>query len=151
MIPSFIRSSEKKRIIEKLNEQFGIEKIPYLLIESGREKIRAFSGHLSKEEILELTTITLIENIGIYFLNKEDNFRLTLDAVHILKDQIKKNIIEIDEVQLHDWLRGKDLILTAPINQGPVIIKFKDDFVGYGKSNGIKIYNFIPKDRRLKK
>src|SRR3989344_1581071 len=145
MIPSFIRSSEKKRIIEKLNEQFGIEKIPYLLIESGREKIRAFSGHLSKEEILELTTITLIENIGIYFLNKEDNFRLTLDAVHILKDQIKKNILEIDEVQLHDWLKGQDLIAQVP--SGPVIIKFKDDFVGYGKSTETKIYNFIPKDR----
>ena len=149
MIPSFIRSSEKKRIIEQLNQQFGIEKIPYLLIESGREKIRAFSGSLSKEEIIQLTTITLIENIGIYFLNKEDNFRLTLDAVHILKDQIKKNIIEIDESQLHEWLRGKDLIAQIP--SGPVIIKYKSDFIGYGKSTGQKILNYTPKDRRLKK
>ena len=98
---------------------------------------------------MQLTTITLIENIGIYFLNKEDNFRLTLDAVHILKDQIKKNILEIDESQLHDWLKGQDLIAQVP--SGPVIIKFKDDFVGYGKSTETKIYNFIPKDRRLKK
>ena len=151
MIPSFIRSSEKKRIIEQLNQQFGIEKIPYLLIESGREKIRAFSGNLSKEEILQLTSITLIENIGIYFLSKEDTLRITLDAAHLLKDQITKNILEIDEIQLHDWLRGKDLILNNPIQSGPYIIKYNSDIVGYGKSNGVKIFNYIPKDRRLKK
>ncbi|MDO8508709.1 MAG: hypothetical protein Q7S27_03420 [Nanoarchaeota archaeon] len=151
MIPHFIRSAEKKRIIEDLNEQFGIEKIPYLLIESGREKIRAFSGNLSKEEILQLTSITLIENIGIYFLSKEDTLRITLDAAHLLKDQITKNILEIDEIQLHDWLRGKDLILQNPIQSGPYIIKYNSDIVGYGKSNGVKIFNYIPKDRRLKK
>ncbi len=145
----FIKSSEKKRITEQLAQQFGIKKIPYLLIESGKEKIRAFSGHLSKEEILQIGNITTIESIGIYFLKKEDNLRLALDAAHLLKDQITKNIIEINESQLHDWLRGHDLnIQTSP---NPVILKFNEDIVGYGKSTSQKILNYIPKDRRLKK
>lgn len=145
----FVKSSEKKRITEQLAQQFGIEKIPYLLIESGREKLRGFSGHLSKEEILQIANLTTIESIGIYFLKKEDPLRITLDAAHLLKEQITKNIIEINESQLHDWLRGHDLnIQTSP---NPVILKFNEDIVGYGKSTGQKILNYIPKDRRLKK
>lgn len=145
----FVKSSEKKRITEQLAQQFGIEKIPYLLIESGREKLRGFSGHLSKEEILQIANLTTIESIGIYFLKKEDPLRITLDAAHLLKKQITKNIIEINESQLHDWLRGHDLNIQAPPN--PVILKFNEDIVGYGKSTGQKILNYIPKDRRLKK
>jgi hypothetical protein len=33
-------------------EQFGVKKIPHLLVRTGNERIRAFSGNLSTEEIL---------------------------------------------------------------------------------------------------
>ena len=150
MIPHFIRSSEKKRIIEQLKEQFGIEKIPYLLIRSGKEKIRAFSGHLSKEEIKTLSQITNIESIGLYLIKqeKEQDLRLSIDATNLLKSQITKNILEVNNEQLLDWIRGKDLqIITT---QNTKIIKHNQDFIGCGKSNGIKIFNYIPKGRRLK-
>ena len=147
----FIRSSEKKRITENLNGQFGIEKLPYLLIESGKERIRGFSGSLSKDEIILIAQLTNIESIGIYLIKKENesDLRLSIDAIHLLKDQINKNILEINESQLHDWLRGKDLEIQT--EKGNVIIKFKDDFMGSGKSNGEKIFNYLPKERRLKK
>ena len=147
----FIKSSEKKRIVEKLNEQFDIEKLPYLLIESGKEKIRAFSGSLSKEEIILIAQLTNIEAIGIYLIKreKENDLRFSFDAVHLLKNQIKKNIIEINDSQLHDWLKGQDLSMQA--EKGNVIIKFKEDFIGSGKSNGERIFNYVPKERRLKK
>ena len=147
----FIRASEKKRITENLNKQFGIEKLPYLLIESGKERIRGFSGSLSKDEIILIAQLTNIESIGIYLIKKEkeNDLRLSLDAIHLLKDQINKNIVEINESQLHDWLRGKDIEIKA--EKGNVIIQFKGDLIGFGKSNGEKIYNYIPKDRRLKK
>lgn len=144
----FVKSSEKKKILKELNEQFGIEKLPYLLIESGRERIRAFSGSLSKEEILQISHLTNIEQIGIYLIKKEDTLRLSMDAIHLLKSQIIKNMIEITESQLHDWLRGKDL--STPAQKGNVIIKYKEDLIGFGRSNGEKVYNYIPKDRRLK-
>lgn len=147
----FIKTPEKRRITEKLNEQFGIEKLPYLLIESGKEKIRAFSGSLSKEEILILANLTNIENIGLYFLKKENEIelRITLDAIHLIKNQINKNVIEINDQQLQDWLRGKDLDLAIP--WGVYIVKHNNDFIGYTKSTGSKLINFIPKERRLKK
>ncbi len=150
MIPHFIKSSEKKRIAKQLNAQFGIEKIPYLLIESGKEKIRAFSGNLSKEEIMQLTKTTLIETIGAYFINRSNELRLTIDAIHLLKDQITKNIVEINDIQINEWLKGNNIIVNNNIQTGPVILKYKDELVCYGKSDGLKILNYLPKERRVK-
>lgn len=150
MNPYFIKSPEKRKIIRQLKEQFGIESLPYLLIKSGKEKIRAFSGHLSKEEMQKISYLTNIEAIGIYLLKKEDNLlRLSLDAIHLLSKQITKNTIEINAQQLQDWLKGLNLNIQA--QEGFVIIKYKGDFIGSGKSNGQKIFNYVPKDRRLKK
>lgn len=147
----FIKSSKKKKILQELKEQFGIEKLNYLLIQTGKEKIRAFTGHLSKEEILQLSRLTNIELIGIYLIKREEqqDLRLSLDATHLLKEQITKNIIEINESQLQEWIRGRDLEIKT--NKGNIIIKYESDFIGSGKSNGEKIFNYIPKERRLKK
>jgi len=145
----FIRSSEKKRIESALKEQFGISKLPYLLLETGKEKIRGFSGHLSKEEIAVLARIANIEILGLYILRHEHDFRLTLDATIALKEQISKNILEITDEQLQLWLRGLDLEIKC--GQGTYIIKQDSYFIGCGKSNGEKIFNYVPKDRRIKR
>ena len=151
----FVKSSEKKQILQDLNEQFGIEKLNYLLIEAGKEKIRGFSGSLSKEEIQELGRIVNIEVIGLYLIKKErsksgkQELRLSFDSPTLFKTQIAKNIVDIDDNQLSLWIRGNDLDLESP--EGAVIIKHNDDFIGCGRSNGLKIFNYVPKDRRLKK
>ena len=41
---------KKKKFIEKI-EYLGIEKVPYLLIQTGKERIRAYSGSFHREEI----------------------------------------------------------------------------------------------------
>ena len=145
----YIRSSEKRKILAELNEQFGITELPYLLIESGKEKLRAFSGHLSKEEMNDISSISNIEIIGLYMIKKEHDLRLSIDATHLLKEQISKNILELSESEFQSWIRGKDL--EKPLPQGTYVIKFNQDFLGCGKSNGKILFNYIPKDRRLKK
>lgn len=145
----FIKSSKKKEILKQLKQQFGINELPYLLIESGKEKIRGFSGHLSKDEIHTLSLIVNIELIGLYLIKQEGDLRLSLDATTLLKNQITKNIIEITDVQLQDWLRGNDLLLQ--VERGTIVIKHDADLIGCGKSNREKIFNYLPKDRRLKK
>ena len=145
----FIKTPEKREIISELNEQFGITELPYLLIQAGKDKIGGFSGHLSKDETMEISQIANIEIIGLYLLKKEDNFRLSMDAASILKKQINKNIIEIDNEQIKDWMRGHDLDIKT--QRGVIIIKNNEDFIGCGKSNGEKVFNYVPKDRRLRK
>jgi NOL1/NOP2/fmu family ribosome biogenesis protein len=73
---------------------------------------------------------------------------LTFDALSIFKNQITKNIIEIDDKNAEEWLRGNDLQIKS--DRGFKILKNNNEFIGCGKSTGEKITNFVPKERRIK-
>ena len=95
-----LNKAKKKKLLQNTQE-FGIAKIPELLIRTGRERIRAFSGSLSTEEIYDLWRILPIEGIGLYVakdaINKksgEHETRISLDGLHAWQKQIdKKNSI----------------------------------------------------------
>jgi len=148
---NFIKSKEKEKILEELNKQFGINEIPFMLIRGGNEKIRGFSGNLTREQLDKLSQLLRIELIGIYLIKNEheNDFRPSMDGIHLLKNQITKNIIEIDDEQFKSWIRGNDLDIKT--EKGTFIISYKGDFIGSGKSNGERIFNYVPKDRRLRK
>tara|TARA_Y100000310_G_scaffold341643_1_gene441464 strand:- start:1301 stop:1747 length:447 start_codon:yes stop_codon:yes gene_type:complete len=144
-----IRSTPKKKIINQLNEQYGISTLQYLLLQFGKEKIRAYSGNLSTEELNVLDANLRIENIGLYFAKEQnDGIRLTLDGVQLIKHQITKNILEINNQQAQDWLKGNDLLIKS--DNAFKIIKNNNEFLGCGKSTGERITNFVPKERRVK-
>lgn len=145
-----LKRAEKERIIEKLNAQFGIEKLNYLLIRQGREKIRAFSGSLAREELEKLGENINIEIVGIYLCKEEGGeYRLSHDAPSILHNQITKNILELTEEQAKEWLKGRDLEIKSEIH-GFVILKYNEFLIGCGKSGGERITNFVPKERRVR-
>jgi NOL1/NOP2/fmu family ribosome biogenesis protein len=161
MYIEIIRKAEKEKIIEKLKEQHGIEKIPHLMVRSGREKIRIFSGNLLKEEIMTLLKTINVENMGLYFANLSDEkkIRLSLDGAHIFKNQITKNILQVNDEQLNEWFRGSDIEINAEDAkdiQDFVVLKYKEDIIGIGRisnsdNKDIKIIkNFLPKERRRK-
>ena len=142
-----LSSSQKKKIINNLNEQYGITFLPYLLIKFGKEKIRLYSGNLSKNELINLDRNLRIENIGIYFAKEQpDGIRLTIDSVHLIN--INKNILEINNDESEKWFKGYDLDINT--SKGFKILKNNNDFIGCGKSTGQKISNFVPKERRVK-
>jgi len=144
-----IFGSEKKRITKQLQEQFGIEKITQLLIRFGKEKIRAYSGNLATEELTHLDRILRIETAGLYIAKQQnDGIRLTIDGVQLFKNQIKKNILELNDKQKQEWLQGHDLDIN--LENTFKIIKHKDKLLGCGKSTGERITNFVPKERRIK-
>jgi len=147
---NFFNSKERKKFLEKLNEQFGITKLPGKITKIGKEKIFLFTGNLDEEKIMEMQKIIPIERIGIYFAKEfEGEYRLSIEATQILKDQITKNIIELDEEQKETWMMGHELLMKTD-KKGFVIMKYKDDMLGTGKASEEKIANFIPKSRRLK-
>lgn len=148
----FIKSSEKRRIVEKLNEQFGITNTPYLLIQVGKEKIRGYSGHLSKDEIIDIGKIANVETIGLYLMKEEHDkkiIRLGFDTTQLLRKQITKNILEISKEEFNLWIRGYDLDKETP--NGIYAIMYDNIFLGCGISNGKRVFNYVPKDRRIKK
>ncbi|MEK6884025.1 MAG: hypothetical protein AABY22_30625, partial [Nanoarchaeota archaeon] len=141
--------SEKKNIIEKLNNQFEIKNLHYLFLKFGKDKIRVYSGSLSKTDLNILDKNARIESIGLYFARiQQDGIRLTIDGTQLVKNQITKNILEINDKESIEWLKGQDLDIKK--EKSFKIIKNENEFLGCGKSTGEKITNFIPKERRIK-
>ncbi|MEN9625958.1 MAG: hypothetical protein RL557_286 [archaeon] len=146
-----LTSSEKKKITETLSEQFGIDQLPYQLLQFGKERLRLFTGNLSFQQLISLDNSIRIENAGLYSLRKEEHkegIRLTIDGTHLLKDTIKKNIVDFSDEQAQHWTRGEDVELSA--EKGFVIVKYGSYFLGCGKSTGEKIVNSVPKERRTR-
>jgi NOL1/NOP2/fmu family ribosome biogenesis protein len=150
---SFIKilsKNEKREIERKLNKQFGIKEISGMLIKFGKDRIFFFSGKLKEKEIRIIESEIPIERIGVYFARIMNDFpKLSIEGTQILKEQISKNIFELDEKQLKDWMSGRDLNISSP-QKGFLVMKYKEEVLGCGKASENKISNFIPKMRRLK-
>jgi len=149
-----LSKQEKKEIEDKLEEQFGIKKIPGLIIKKGKERLFLFSGDMSEKQIKELESITFLERIGIYFariikVNEGGKIKLSIEGAQLLKSQIKKNIFELNKNQLIQWMHGQELNIKTG-KKGFLIMRHEKDFLGCGKASENKISNFIPKSRRLK-
>ena len=144
-------SKRRKRLLEQLNERFGITEIPKLLFETGKERIRAFNGDLTIDELYGLSRITNIEFLGSYLFraDEERSVRLSFDACLLFANQITKNIIDISDEQLKIWMRGENLPFV--IQKGMYIVRHGKDFFGCTTSDGEKLINYVPKERRLRK
>jgi NOL1/NOP2/fmu family ribosome biogenesis protein len=152
----FLYRSEKEKLLERLS-YYGIKKLPYLLVYSGKEKIRGYTGILSAEEINQLDKEVNLELIGLYlFHDYPDGIRLSFDAIAALKDQITKNIITLNDKQAEEILRGRDLVLTKEDQEkwkdeipGFKILEHNGELIGSGKLSKERLINFMPKERRL--
>ncbi|MEK6880044.1 MAG: hypothetical protein AABY22_10570 [Nanoarchaeota archaeon] len=150
MILHFLTKTEKEKTELKLKDQFGISKLPDKILQTGKEKIRIFTGSFSEKEIEKLSKTTHIEGIGLYIAKEENNqLRISIEGTHLLKDQIKRNIFELNEQQKEEWLQGQDLQIHTG-KKGVFIMEYNGDFIGSGKISEEKISNFIPKGRRIK-
>jgi len=154
-------NTKKKRIIERIS-YLGIEKIPYLLLKTGRETIRAYSGSLTKQDISFLAPLLTIEGIGLYFGKEtDDGVRLSLDALQLLRGQITKNKVILTADQEERWFKGENIELSEEQTKEYQDMKAfvcvfssdkNQDILGTGKiSNNKKLVsNFLPKERRIR-
>lgn len=147
-----LNEKEKKAVENKLYEQFGIPEISGKIIMRGKGKMFLFSGNFNENQIKKLEKITIIERIGAYFAKMDehsDSLRLSIEGTQAMKQRIKKNIFEINDIQTSEWMKGRELRIRTG-KKGFLILKYKNDFLGTGKASEEKIGNFIPKSRRLK-
>jgi NOL1/NOP2/fmu family ribosome biogenesis protein len=157
-----LNSKKKKDFLEEVS-YLGEFKTNLLFLSSGKETIRVYSGNLHVDDILKIWRHFPIEGVGIYFgkqlIDKHGRkeARLGLDALHIMKNQITKNIIELNTEQGQKWFGGNNIELTIEQKEKYkelkdfVAVKLNDDFVGTAKltSQGI-LLSFLPKERRIK-
>ena len=145
-----LNKQENREIELKLREQFGIDSIPGIIIRRGEERLFLFSGNMSEREIRKLEAIIPIERIGFYLAKIIRNeIRLSIEGSQILKEQINKNVLELNQSQAEEWMKGHELPIKTG-KHGFLIMKYGSDFLGTGKASEEKIGNFIPKNRRLR-
>lgn len=146
-------NTKKKKIIQILNNNYGIEDLPYLLIKTSKEKIRAYSGGLSWDELNELAKTIHIELVGMPLCSIiEEDSRINFDALNlpIIKNQIKENFIEISEEELIKWIKGNNIDKESNLKAQFVIIKHNNDFFGIASNRKTFLQNYIPKERRVR-
>ena len=151
--------TKKKKFIEGISN-FGVSKISELLIRTGSERVRAYSGNLSTDEIMSIWRILPIEGVGLYvgkdLIDRHGvrEIRLSVDGLHTWQNQITKDIFVLSESQEEEWFKGKNIDIEKGEKEGFVAVKSSDkkDFIGMGKigNDGKILFNFLPKERRRK-
>lgn len=157
-----LNKSKKEEFLEEVS-YLGKFKLPHLFIGTGNESIRVYSGNLSSNEVLDIWRNFPIEGVGLYFGKKiidrhgKKESRLSLDALHLLKNNIDSNVIELTKEQLEKWFLGNNIELNAEQKEkykdveNFVAVKYEDSFVGTAKLNSQGILlSFLPKERRIK-
>ncbi|MDA3836601.1 MAG: hypothetical protein PF542_03180 [Nanoarchaeota archaeon] len=147
---TILEGKELKKFKEQLEEQFGITEIPGKVIKRGKEKVFLFTGDFTEKEMKTLGYEVFVERAGTYIAkDMEDAFRLSIEGSQIFKNQITKNIVELNEEEMDTWMHGSEVLKKTGL-KGYVVMKYKNDMLGCGKASEQKITNFIPKSRRLK-
>src|SRR3989344_136335 len=121
-----LKGKERKEIETKLEEQFGISKIPGEILMRGKERLFFYSGNLNSDSIKNLESLVFI------------------DGAQIFKEQISKNIFQIPKELVEKWMMGNELNIKSGM-KGFVIVSYNNEFLGTGKASEEKISNFIPK------
>jgi len=152
MTLNILTAGEKKKILSSLKENFGIEDLPYLFIKTGKGKVRLFTGAFSRDELKELSRNLRVEFAGLYALREEkQGYRISFDGLFLFKDKISEKIIELDDEQSIQWLRGKEV--EDPSFKGfagLVALKNRGEIIGTSITKDGRILNFVPKERRIK-
>ena len=148
---TILNSSKVKIIIKRLKNQFGIEKIKflnqYIILKNNKKKLFLST----KSEKNYKINIPKMEKVGLYFgrINKDETIRLSLEGSQIIDEFATKNIMQLDHNQAENWLKGFDFDIPK-VDDGYYILKYKEDVLGCGLIKINKLYNFLPKNRRLK-
>jgi len=143
---TILKSKEKKEIQKLLDMQFDPDfKLDYEVFINNKNRIFILNRELSRIDIDELR----VNSLGLYFGELNNNaLRLSIDASQMVGKTAKKNILILNDEDILKWMNGEDLELETELD-GFVLVKHKDDFLGCGKIVNKKLYNYVPKERRL--
>ena len=136
-----------KQILALIKKQWNADiKLEHAVLQNKDNKIYLMNKEFANIDLEKLR----INNLGLYFGQiSNSELRLSIEGSQLIGSKAKKNILEITQKQSRDWLKGEDLETKEKL-KGFVLIKHENDFFGTGKIKENKVFNFIPKGRRLK-
>ena len=134
-----------KKIIELIKTQWDSDiELDYVFLRNEKGKIFIVNRDVEKVDLNKVR----VNSVGMYFgLMNDNEIRLSIEGSQIVGPNAKKNVLELNDVEAKEWLRGEELLKSE--EKGFMIIKHDDDFLGCGKSTGEKVLNFVSKARRV--
>lgn len=135
-----------KNILFLIKEQWGAEVgFEHAFLQDKKGKLYIVNRDVGRIDLSRLR----VNSIGMYFgLVKGGEIRLSIEASQMIGPYAKKNIVDLDSIQIRQWLAGRDLEYSGNGN-GFVLIRSGEDFFGTGRIKEGRILNFVPKARRL--
>ena len=140
-----LNSKAVKELTKKISSQFGFaEKLDYAYLEGSDGKVYLVNKELADMELKRLRIHSLGLCLGEH---SKDGFVLTIEGSQLIGPKCTKNVIELPDESVKNWLKGENIEADAP--DGVCILKCGKDFLGCGAvSRGIAV-NKLDKNRRI--
>jgi NOL1/NOP2/fmu family ribosome biogenesis protein len=134
-----------EKILKEIRNRFGIPEEVF----SNWKIVEAGDLWIMSEEAFKFP-IKNFSRKGIRLVRVyRDGYKLTTAGIQIFGKYATKNVLEISPEQVRDYLEGKDLSVgSCNVENGQVIIKYGDDYLGSGLYVNGKVKNQLPKGRR---
>ena len=141
-----LNKKEIKEILNLIENQWQAKlSLNYVFLKTEKGKIYIVNKDISDIDLSKLR----INSIGLYFGEIRGNeLRVSIEGSQIIGPEAKKNVLDLDEDEVKEWMKGNDLEKKGDF-QGFFIIKHKDDFLGCGKWRKDKVLNYVNKARRI--
>ena len=142
-----LNKKETKRVLEILDKQWGFkDELDYVFLFSSKSKIYLINKDMSKVDVDKMR----IDTLGMYFGEmKSGEIRLSIEGSQIIGKKAKKSVAKIHYNIARLWMRGYDIEYDGK-EEGFVLVKTGNDFLGCGKIKEGKILNHVPISRRIK-
>ena len=143
---TILNKKQTKEILSLIKKQFNADFKPdYAFLKNEKGKIYLINKDISKINLDKIR----INNLGLYFAQVYTNeIRLSIEGSQLIGPLAKKNILELTEKQVKEWMTGNDLEVKGNY-EGFLLIKHNDDFLGCGKYREGKVFNYVGKARRI--
>jgi NOL1/NOP2/fmu family ribosome biogenesis protein len=151
----FLNSKERKKLLQVLEEQFGIADLPHLVfIQNAKDRVYVINRDIERIPYDDI----YIDSLGLYFGSWHlDGFRLSMEGAQLLGAVVKKNIVTLSDEEKVLWLKGLDIPQADVERNDFVLVKHGSDVLGCGKFKKAQddshelslLINYVPKARRL--
>ena len=145
-----LNSKDKKHLFQKMREQWGTDTDCFkdmVIMKKSSGKI--FMSNMESAK-LEQEINVRIYSMGNYFGKEEkDALRLSIEGSQMIGPHSTKNIIELDDSQIKEWISGNDVEISERFD-GHCIVRNGNDFYGCGNAKHGRLINHVPKTRRIK-
>jgi len=141
-----LNKKEIKEILNLIEKQWNAKlKLDYVFLRNNKNRVFIVNKDISKIDLSKLR----INSFGMYFCEIDRiGIRLSIEGSQIVGTKATKNIIEINEKQTKQWLKGEDLEIEGNYS-GFLILKHQNYFLGSGKFKENKVLNYVGKSRRI--